>query len=103
MTNRIDMIDEALLRPGRLEVHVEIGLPDESGRLNILQIHTKKIAEAKMLADNVSLEEVAKETKNFTGAELEGVVREARNFATGRLVDPTDLGKPVKAEGFQLT
>lgn len=41
MTNRKDMIDEALLRPGRLEIHVEIGLPDEPGRLQILNIHTK--------------------------------------------------------------
>lgn len=40
MTNRKDMIDEALLRPGRFEVHIEIGLPDEHGRLQILNIHT---------------------------------------------------------------
>jgi SpoVK/Ycf46/Vps4 family AAA+-type ATPase len=39
MTNRMDMIDEALLRPGRLEVHIEISLPDEAGRLQILNIH----------------------------------------------------------------
>jgi len=43
MTNRKDMIDEALLRPGRMEVHMEIGLPDESGRLQILKIHTQKV------------------------------------------------------------
>ena len=41
MTNRKEMIDEALLRPGRLEVHIEIGLPDEAGRLQILKIHTR--------------------------------------------------------------
>lgn len=41
MTNRKDMIDEAIMRPGRLEVHVEIGLPDEAGRLQIISIHTK--------------------------------------------------------------
>ena len=46
MTNRKDMIDEALLRPGRLEVHVEISLPDEGGRLQILKIHTAKMSEA---------------------------------------------------------
>ena len=43
MTNRLDMIDEALLRPGRLEVHMEINLPDEKGRLQILKIHTAKV------------------------------------------------------------
>lgn len=43
MTNRMDMIDEALLRPGRLEVHIEISLPDEPGRLQILNVHTAKV------------------------------------------------------------
>lgn len=43
MTNRLDMIDEALLRPGRLEVHMEISLPDEDGRYQILTIHTAKV------------------------------------------------------------
>lgn len=43
MTNRLDLIDEALLRPGRLEIQLEIGLPDESGRLQILNIHTAKV------------------------------------------------------------
>ena len=45
MTNRKDMIDEALLRPGRLEVHVEIGLPDEAGRAQIFRIHTSKMSQ----------------------------------------------------------
>ncbi len=43
MTNRLDMIDEALLRPGRLEIHMEIHLPDEKGRLQIINIHTAKV------------------------------------------------------------
>jgi vesicle-fusing ATPase len=43
MTNRLDMIDEALLRPGRLEIHMEISLPDENGRLQILNVHTAKV------------------------------------------------------------
>ena len=43
MTNRLDMIDEALLRPGRLEIHMEISLPDEKGRLQILNVHTAKV------------------------------------------------------------
>lgn len=55
MTNRKDMIDEALLRPGRLEVQMEIGLPNESGRLQIFNIHTTRMREYKKLAHDVDL------------------------------------------------
>lgn len=50
MTNRIDMIDDALLRPGRFEVQIEIGLPNEQGRQDILKIHTKTMCESKRIA-----------------------------------------------------
>lgn len=53
MTNRRDMIDEALMRPGRLEVQMEIGLPDENGRVQILNIHTKRMKEYKKIAEDV--------------------------------------------------
>ncbi|KAK1794202.1 hypothetical protein P4O66_011098 [Electrophorus voltai] len=84
MTNRPDLIDEALLRPGRLEVKMEIGLPDESGRVQILNIHTAKMKQAKMLAADVDIKELAVETKNFSGAELEGLVRAAQSTAMNR-------------------
>ncbi|KAK1290116.1 Vesicle-fusing ATPase [Acorus calamus] len=58
MTNRKDLLDEALLRPGRLEVQVEISLPDETGRLQILQIHTNKMKESSFLAADVNLREI---------------------------------------------
>jgi vesicle-fusing ATPase len=51
MTNRKDMIDEAVLRPGRLEIHLEIGLPDEFGRGQIFEIHTKDMKKNKLLGD----------------------------------------------------
>ena len=70
MTNRKDMMDEALLRPGRLEVQVQISLPDEAGRLQILAIHTSKMVEAGYLDAGVDLPELAASTKNFSGAEL---------------------------------
>lgn len=111
MTNRMDMIDDALLRPGRLEVHVEIGLPDEAGRLQILTIHTSKMRETGRInaeaADN--LPELATRTKNFSGAEIEGLVKSAASFAFHRNIDAKDLSKAidetqlfVKWEDFEL-
>ncbi|KAG4099691.1 AAA-domain-containing protein [Neocallimastix lanati (nom. inval.)] len=84
MTNRKDMIDEALLRPGRLEVHMEISLPDQHGRVQILNIHTAKMRENHLLAPDVDIEELASLTKNFSGAEIAGFVRSASTFAFSR-------------------
>lgn len=90
MTNRKDMIDEALLRPGRFEIQVEIGLPDEKGRLDIIKIHTSKLREHNRLAHDVDLVEIAAMTKNFTGAEIEGLVRAAFSYALNRLIKATN-------------
>jgi vesicle-fusing ATPase len=65
MTNRKDMIDPALLRPGRLELHVEISLPDDAGRTEILNIHTAKMREHGYLAEDVSLSTVAARSKKL--------------------------------------
>ena len=86
MTNRRDMIDEALLRPGRLEVQIEIGLPDEHGRLQILNIHTARLREFNKLNGDVNLKEFSEMTRNFSGAELEGLVRAAMSVAMNRHV-----------------
>ncbi|XP_046636023.1 vesicle-fusing ATPase 1-like [Daphnia pulicaria] len=85
MTNRRDMIDEALLRPGRLEVQMEIGLPSETGRAQILKIHTARMRDNKKIASDVDLQELAVLTKNFSGAEIEGLVRAAQSTALNRL------------------
>ncbi|CUA70324.1 vesicle-fusing ATPase [Rhizoctonia solani] len=86
MTNRKDMIDEALLRPGRLEVHMEISLPDENGRLQILNIHTASMRKHGVLDSDVDIAEIAARTKNFSGAELNGLVKSATSFAMNRHV-----------------
>ncbi|KAJ1919941.1 transport between ER and Golgi ATPase protein [Tieghemiomyces parasiticus] len=86
MTNRKELIDEALLRPGRLEVHMEIGLPDEHGRLQILKIHTSQMRSNGVMGPDVNLEELALLTKNFSGAEINGLVRSASSFAFNRHV-----------------
>ncbi len=95
MTNRKDMIDDALLRPGRLEVHVEIGLPDTKGRLQILGIHTKSMKKSNRISPEVidRLDEISEKTKNFSGAEIEGLVKAATSYALTRCVDVKDLSK----------
>ncbi|KEG11712.1 vesicle-fusing ATPase [Trypanosoma grayi] len=94
MTNRLDLIDEAILRPGRFEVHVEIGLPNEEGRAEIFRIHTRGMRENGVLGKDVDLGELAALTKNYSGAEIEGVVRSATSNAFNRHIDldhPTEL------------
>ncbi|XP_040577077.1 vesicle-fusing ATPase 1 [Lepeophtheirus salmonis] len=86
MTNRRDMIDDALLRPGRLEVSIEIGLPNKDGRVQILNIHTRKMKQFKKMGQDIDLVELAGLTKNFSGAELEGLVRASQSCALNRLV-----------------
>ena len=104
MTNRKDMIDDALLRPGRLEVHVEIGLPDLKGRLQILGIHTKNMKEHNRLTPEVvdRLPEIAEQCKNFSGAELEGLIKAASSYALTRCVDVNDLSKAPDAVNLIL-
>lgn len=80
------MIDEALIRPGRLEVQMEIGLPDEHGRVQILNIHTERMRQHDKLAADVDIQELASLTKNFSGAEIEGLVRAAQSTAMNRLI-----------------
>lgn len=72
-TNRADVLDPALLRPGRFDRHVTVDLPAKEGRLGILKVHTRKVP----LADDVNLESIAKTTMGFSGAELEKLVNEA--------------------------
>ena len=84
ITNRRDLLDKALLRPGRLELQLEIGLPDAYGRLQILGIHTKSMKESGTLSECVDLERLAQMTENHSGAELKGLVRAATSHALAR-------------------
>jgi len=76
-TNRKDMLDPALLRPGRFDRHIEVGLPDKKARIQILRLHTRN----KPLHPEVDLEQVATETFGFSGAQLENVTNEAAVYA----------------------
>ena len=77
-TNRPEMLDKALLRPGRFDRQITIPNPDLKGRLEILKIHSKD----KKLSDDVNLESIAEDTAGFTGAELENILNEAAIVAT---------------------
>ena len=79
-TNRPEMLDKALLRPGRFDRQITIAAPDAKGREEILKIH----AETKKLGDDVDLKEIAVNTAGFTGAELANVLNEAAIIATTR-------------------
>ena len=76
-TNRVDILDPAILRPGRFDRKVTVGTPDVAGRLEILQVHVKN----KPMAEDVDLEQVARTTAGFTGADLENLMNEAAIYA----------------------
>jgi proteasome regulatory subunit len=103
-TNRVDMLDPALLRPGRFDRLIEIPLPDEHSRLQILKIHSRK-----MKPSDWDLEVIAAVTEDFTGAELEAVCREAGMIAVRReadfisMNDFTDAVRKVKNEAVTDT
>ena len=90
-TNRVDILDPAILRPGRFDRRVCVGKPDVKGREEILKVHSKN----KPLGDDVDLEEIARTTAGFSGADLENLVNEAailaaknnRSFITRRDLD----------------
>ena len=94
-TNRPEMLDKALLRPGRFDRQITIPVPDLKGRLEILRIHAKD----KKLADSVNLASIAEDTAGFTGAELENILNEAAIIATKNKhedIENSDVEEAVK-------
>lgn len=85
-TNRPDILDPALLRPGRFDRQVVVDAPDVTGREEILKVHSKK----KPLADDVDLGKIAKVTSGYTGADLENLMNEAAIFAARRNKEKID-------------
>jgi transitional endoplasmic reticulum ATPase len=86
-TNRVNAIDPALRRPGRFDREIEIGIPDEEGRLDILYIHTRGMP----LTDEVRLDYFAKITHGFVGADLESLCKEAAMHSLTRVIPEIDL------------
>ncbi|MFR2534581.1 MAG: ATP-dependent zinc metalloprotease FtsH [Clostridia bacterium] len=103
-TNRPEMLDKALLRPGRFDRQITISVPDLRGREAILKIHAKD----KKFAEDVNLKSIAEDTAGFTGAELANILNEAAIIATineHEAIDYTDLEEAVKkvTVGLQKT
>lgn len=94
-TNRPEMLDKALLRPGRFDRQITIPVPDLKGRIEILKIH----AEDKKISDDVNLESIAEDTAGFTGAELANILNEAAIIATinkHEEIENSDIEEAVK-------
>ena len=92
-TNRPDMLDPALLRPGRFDKILLVNAPEIEGRLNILKIHTEKMP----LAKDVNVNDLARKTQGYTGADLESLAREAGLLALRESID----SKQVKKKHFE--
>ncbi len=111
-TNRLDIVDEAILRPGRFDRIIEVGNPDSKGRKNIFEIHTKK----KPLANNIDIKKLVEITDGFSGAEIAAITNRAaivalKRYVAGKsqnikeikitqqdLIDAVDKVKPQKKE-----
>ncbi len=92
-TNRLDTLDPALLRPGRFDRQIEVGLPDRDQRLSILKLHSRN----KPLAQEVSLARLASDTISFSGAALECLLNEAAILAAGRNAEQIELADVQRA------
>ncbi|ANF21948.1 CDC48 family AAA ATPase [Thermococcus piezophilus] len=93
-TNRPDIIDPALLRPGRFDRMILVPAPDEKARLEILKVHTRNVP----LAGDISLEELAKRTEGYTGADIAAVVREAAMLAMRKALQEGIIKPGMKAD-----
>ena len=94
-TNRIDRLDPALLRPGRLEFHIELPMPDAAARQAILQVHMKRMP----LGKDVNIDALVQSTEGLVGADLEGLCRQAALFAIREIVEPAVIKSPRVNEG----
>ncbi len=96
-TNRPDMVDPALLRPGRIERHIYIPPPDKKSRIEIFKIHTRN-----MPLDGVNIEELAEKTEGYSGADIEAICREAGMLAVREAISNLKEGKNIKEVAKKL-
>ncbi len=98
-TNRPDMIDPALLRPGRFDRLVAVGVPDYEARRDILRVHTQR----KPMTEDVNLDDIAKRTEGYTGADISAVVNEAVMLSIRQVVALDEVVSPERIKDMSLT
>ena len=87
LTNFPEAIDAALMRPGRFEIVIEVKLPDKNGRKDIFDIHCSKMIQNSTIDKSVTLSYLAEKSRNFTGAEIEGLIRNASSYALQKTIN----------------
>ena len=96
-TNRPDILDAGLMRPGRFDRHIQVKEPDEEARLAIFKVHTKDMP----LADDVDLKKLAKHTEGYVGADIESVCREAAMLALRDNLETTEISNKYFKEASE--
>ncbi len=96
-TNRPDILDAGLMRPGRFDRHIKVDLPNEEARLSIFKVHTQGMP----LASDVSLEKLAKQTDGYVGADIEAVCREAAMLTLRNNIDAEDIPNKYFKEALE--
>lgn len=96
-TNRPDILDPGLMRPGRFDRHIKVEVPNEEGRLAIFKVHTKDMP----LADDVDLKKLAKNTEGYVGADIESVCREAAMLTLRNNLDAKEVPKKYFIEAVE--
>ena len=100
ITNRLEMLDEAVLRPGRLGLHIKIDKPDLAGRLKIFQIHTRSCAS--VLDPAIDLKQLAEKTSNFSGADIESLIEAASSYSLDRLEKKPNESNKITLKDFEM-
>jgi transitional endoplasmic reticulum ATPase len=96
-TNRPDIIDPGLMRPGRFDRHIKVDTPDEDSRLKIFKVHTKDMP----LASDVNLEKLAKHSEGYVGADIEAVCREAAMLTLRNNIDADEVNMKAFNEAME--
>lgn len=102
LTNKLELLDPAVIRPGRFGIHIKIDLPDKKGRVEIFNIHTRKLRELNRL-ENIDFDKLADLTETFSGADIEGVTELASTYSLERLNTMADINDAIILQKGRIT